>query len=52
MSQGRYLHRATPTEKKFGETSMLCVGFETTLPVFDQAKTFHVLDGAATVLGY
>jgi hypothetical protein len=28
------------------------VGFETTIPVFEGAKTIHVLDGAATVIGY
>jgi hypothetical protein len=27
------------------------VGFEPTIPVFDRAKTFHVLDRAATVIG-
>jgi hypothetical protein len=28
------------------------VGFEPTIPVFEQAKTVHVLDGAAIVIGY
>jgi hypothetical protein len=27
------------------------VGFEPTIPVFEQAKTFHALDRAATVIG-
>jgi hypothetical protein len=27
------------------------VGFEPTTPVFERAKTFHALDGAATVIG-
>jgi hypothetical protein len=27
------------------------VGFEPTIPVFDQAKTFHALDLVATVIG-
>jgi hypothetical protein len=27
------------------------VGFETTIPVFEQAKIFHALDRAAIVLG-
>jgi hypothetical protein len=26
------------------------VGFEPTIPVFEQAKTFHALDHAATVI--
>jgi hypothetical protein len=27
------------------------VGFETTIPAFERAKTFHALDRAATVTG-
>jgi hypothetical protein len=27
------------------------VGFEPTIPVFERAKIFHALDGAATVIG-
>jgi hypothetical protein len=27
------------------------VGFETTIPVFEQARTVHVLDLAATMIG-
>jgi hypothetical protein len=27
------------------------VGFEPTIPVFELAKTFHALDGTATVIG-
>jgi hypothetical protein len=27
------------------------VGFESTMPVLERAKTFHTLDRAATVLG-
>jgi hypothetical protein len=30
---------------------MPCVGFEPTIPAFERAKTFHALDGAATVIG-
>jgi hypothetical protein len=30
---------------------MLRVGFEHTIPVFERAKTVHVLDRAATVIG-
>jgi hypothetical protein len=28
------------------------VGFESTTPVFERAKTVHVLDRAATVIGF
>jgi hypothetical protein len=28
------------------------VGFEPTIPVFLRAKTFHVLDRAASVIGF
>jgi hypothetical protein len=31
---------------------MLQVGFEPTIPVFQLSKTVHVLDRAATVIGY
>jgi hypothetical protein len=27
------------------------MGFEPTIPVFEQAKTFHALDVAATIIG-
>jgi hypothetical protein len=30
---------------------MLLVGFETTMPVFERAKTVHASDRAATVIG-
>jgi hypothetical protein len=30
---------------------MTLVGFEPTIPTFDQAKTVHALDRAATVIG-
>jgi hypothetical protein len=30
---------------------MSLVGFETTIPVFEQSKTFHALDDTATVIG-
>jgi hypothetical protein len=49
LSQGRYPHRATQTEKKRGHTSMPRVGFKPTIPVFERAKTFHALDRTATV---
>jgi hypothetical protein len=43
-------HR-TQTQNKRRETSMSWVGFESTIPVFERAKTFHPLDRAATVIG-
>jgi hypothetical protein len=42
LSQGRYLH---------SNTSMPSVGFESTIPVLERAKTYHVLDRAANVIG-
>jgi hypothetical protein len=49
LSQGRYLHIST--QKNRGQTSTSLVGFETTIPVFERAKLFHVLDSAPTVIG-
>jgi hypothetical protein len=43
-------HRTTQTQNKRTQTSMLRVGFEPTIPVFEQAKTVHALDCAATVI--
>jgi hypothetical protein len=31
---------------------MLLVGFESTIPVFERAKTVHALDREATVIGF
>jgi hypothetical protein len=45
-SQGRYLHRTTQTQNKIRQTCMPWLGFETKIPVFERAKTFHALDGA------
>jgi hypothetical protein len=50
-TQGRYLHRTTQTRNKRRQTSMPLVRFEPTIPVIERAKTFHVLDLAATVIG-
>jgi hypothetical protein len=47
-SQGRYL---TQTQNKRTQASMLRVGFEPTIQVFERAKTVHALEGAATVIG-
>jgi hypothetical protein len=48
-SQGRYL---TETQNKLKQASMPWLGFEPTISVFERAKIFHALDGAATVIGY
>jgi hypothetical protein len=37
-SQGRYLHRTTQTQNKRTQISELWVGFEPTIPVFEQAR--------------
>jgi hypothetical protein len=44
-------HRTIQTQNKRTQTSMLRVGFEPKIPVFEQVKTFHALDRAATVIG-
>jgi hypothetical protein len=44
-------HRKTQTENKCTQTSILCVGFEPTIPAFERAKTVHASDRAATVVG-
>jgi hypothetical protein len=44
-------HRTTQTQNESTQTSMPGVGFEPMIPVFARAKTFHVLDRAATVIG-
>jgi hypothetical protein len=41
----------TQTQNKRRQTSMPLAGFEPTIPVLKRAKTFHALDGAATVAG-
>jgi hypothetical protein len=40
------------TQNKRTQTSMRQMGFELTIAVFKQAKTFHTLDRTATVIGY
>jgi hypothetical protein len=44
-------HRETKTQNKRTHTSMPWVRFEATISVFEQAKTVHALDRAATVIG-
>jgi hypothetical protein len=44
-------HRATQPQNKRTQTSMSRVGFASTIPVFERAKTAHALDRAATAMG-
>jgi hypothetical protein len=39
------------TQNKHRQTFIPWVGFESTIPAFELAKTFHALDRAATVIG-
>jgi hypothetical protein len=50
-SQGRHLHTEQHKHNKSTQTSMPCVGFEPTIPVFKPATTVHALDLTATVIG-
>jgi hypothetical protein len=45
------IHTTTQTQNKRTQTSIPLVGFITTTPVFKRAKTVHVLDRAANVIG-
>jgi hypothetical protein len=40
------IYSTTQTQNKRTQTSMLQVGFESTVPVFERAKTVHALDRA------
>jgi hypothetical protein len=44
-------HRTAQTQKKSTQTSTPQVGFEPEIPVFEQSKAGHALDGAAIVIG-
>jgi hypothetical protein len=50
-SQGRYLHIEQHKHRINKQTFMPWVGFETTIPTFEQAKTVHALDLTAAVIG-
>jgi hypothetical protein len=50
-SQGRYLHTEQHKQNKRTQTCMSQVGFEPTIPVFENAKTVHTSDRAATLIG-
>jgi hypothetical protein len=43
--------RSLPTQNNYRQTSIPWVGFQPKIPVFGRVKTFHALDGAATVIG-
>jgi hypothetical protein len=45
-------HRPTQTQNNCTQTPMPRVWFELTIPVFERTKTVHVLDRAATVIGF
>jgi hypothetical protein len=49
--RGCSLHRVAQIENKRIQTYMPQVGFEHTIPVFERAKTVHILDNTATVIG-
>jgi hypothetical protein len=44
-------HRTAQTQNKRTQTSMPQVGFESTISIFERAKTVHALDSAAAVIG-
>jgi hypothetical protein len=44
-------HGTTQTQNKRTQISVVRVGFEPTIPVFERGKAVHVLDCAATVVG-
>jgi hypothetical protein len=46
-----YTQNRTNTEKIAHRHPCLEMGFEPIIPVFKRAKTVHVLDSAATVIG-
>jgi hypothetical protein len=41
----------TSTQNKFTQTSMLRVGFEPTIPMFEREETVHALDRVTSVIG-
>jgi hypothetical protein len=51
QSQGRYLHTGQHKQNKRTQISMLQMGFEPTIPVFERAKTVHASDPVATGIG-
>jgi hypothetical protein len=46
-----YTGQHTHTQNKRRQISMPRVGFEPMIPAFEQVKTVHALDRAATVIG-
>jgi hypothetical protein len=51
ISQSQGTHRTAQMQNKRTRTSMPQDGFEPTITMFEQAKTVHALDRAATVIG-
>jgi hypothetical protein len=45
-------HRTPQKHNKRTQTPMPRVGFEPTIPVFERAKTVHILDRAVNVIDY
>jgi hypothetical protein len=50
-TQGLYLHASQHNTEKRGDTSMLRVGFEPTIPVFERPKTVRASDRSAIGTG-
>jgi hypothetical protein len=50
-SQGRYVHTEQHKHRINAQSSIRCVGFEPTIPIFVRAKTVNALHRAATVIG-
>jgi hypothetical protein len=51
-SQVRYLHRKAQKQNKSIQTSVPRVELKPMIPAIERAKTVHVLDHAATVIGW
>jgi hypothetical protein len=51
VARSLHTHRTTQTQNKRTYLSMPRVGFESTIPAFERAKTVHALDRAATLIG-
>jgi hypothetical protein len=50
ISPSQTTHRTTQMQNKRTQTSMPRVGFQPTIPLFEQAKTVHALDCVATLI--
>jgi hypothetical protein len=45
-------HRTAQTQSEHKQISMVQIGFEPTIPMFERAKTVHALYSAVTVMGH